>query len=306
MAKILSPHVIELTKDACLKAFWRKPALRLFLKQHGISETILATWAEDETKRVFLARLFDKLISLKTNNGYRVIFEMACSLAEMKHFPDLENWEDSSKKISEAHKAVSRLKMEVDKAKSVLTDEKGALERRRKSEEERQKVIAASCSLESLTARLNSLVSQVGTQGAGYSFENWFYELVTFDEIPCRMSYTDPKDRQIDGSLTLDGTTFLVETKFTKEPIGSQDIDIFLSKIRTKADNTMGILVSIASFTSGAIKTASHDRTPLILLDHSHFYNFVFPGVLSLSDVIRRVKRHASQTGEAYLAAKDF
>ncbi|WP_373533048.1 restriction endonuclease [Vampirovibrio sp.] len=306
MAKILSPHVIELTKDACLKAFWRKPALRLFLKQHGIADAMLATWAEDESKRVFLARLFEKLIGLKSNNGYRIIFDMACSLAEMKHFPDLENWEDTPKKISEANKAVSRLKLEVGKAKEVLTDEKEALERRRRSEEERQKAIAASTSLENLGSGLKNLVMQIGTIEAGLTFEKWFYEMVNFHEIPCRLPYKDTRGRQIDGSLTLDGTTFLVETKFTKDPVGSQDIDIFLSKIRTKADNTMGILISMAGFNSGALETASHDRTPLILLDHAHFYTFILPGTMSLTDVIRRVSRHASQSGEAFLAAKDF
>ncbi len=306
MAKVLSAHLTELTKDACLKAFWRKTALRLFLRQHHISESVLSTWATDEKKRDFLARLFEKLINLKSRRGYQIIWEMACSLSEMTHFPDLENWEDSHEKISQAHKAVGRLKIEVKKAKEVLKDEKEILARRQKAEEERQKALTSINSLESLKERLTGLTSQLGTQEGGYAFETWFYDLVGYDEIPSRLPYKDPKGRQIDGSLTLDGTTFLIETKFTKEPIGSQDIDIFLSKIRTKADNTMGIMVSMSGFNSGAIETASHDRTPVILLDHTHLFSFVFPGTLSLSDVIRRVWRHASQTGEAYLAAINF
>ncbi|GAG16223.1 unnamed protein product, partial [marine sediment metagenome] len=38
MSKKLTPNFIQLTQDACLKAFWRKRALRTFLKQHGISD----------------------------------------------------------------------------------------------------------------------------------------------------------------------------------------------------------------------------------------------------------------------------
>lgn len=30
----LAPHFIDLTRDACLKAFWRKKTLRTFLRQH--------------------------------------------------------------------------------------------------------------------------------------------------------------------------------------------------------------------------------------------------------------------------------
>ena len=68
----------------------------------------------------------------------------------------------------------------------------------------------------------------------------------------------------------------------------------------------MGILISMPGLTSGAIKTASRDRTPIILIDYSHIYNLILAGRMSLPDVIRRVKRHASQTGEAYLSVTDF
>ena len=54
-----------------------------------------------------------------------------------------------------------------------------------------------------------------------------------------------------------------------------------------------------------AKKEASGDRTPLLLLDHGHLY-LVLGGIMSVADVINRVRRHASQTGEAYLAADQF
>jgi hypothetical protein len=52
--------------------------------------------------------------------------------------------------------------------------------------------------------------------------------------------------RQIDGSLTHAGTTYLVELKFTAEQAGATDIDSFLKKVNDKADNTMGIMISIS------------------------------------------------------------
>lgn len=262
MAKILSPHFIELTQDACLKAFWRKGALRRFLRQHHISEKELATWhSEDESKREYLTRLFDKLIRIKDKSGYQIITKMAQSLAEMDYFPDLENWEDSKEKIAHAKEAVARLRREVSKLNRQVTDEKEAAKRRQQAEEERQKIIQATQSLEKLDESLKILVPQLGTQSGGYAFEKWFYDLVAFFEITARPPYKDPNGRQIDGSLTLDGTTFLVETKFTKDPTGSEDIDVFLSKIGTKADNTMGLMLSMSGFNKGAINTASRDLT---------------------------------------------
>ena len=83
-------------------------------------------------------------------------------------------------------------------------------------------------------------------------------------------------------------------------------IDVFMSKIEKKADNTMGIFVSMSGFSSVAIKEASRDRTPMLLMDYSHIYNLILAGIMTLPDVIRRIKRHASQTGQAYLAVEDF
>lgn len=67
----------------------------------------------------------------------------------------------------------------------------------------------------------------------------------------------------------------------------------------------MGIMVSISGFTEIAKKEASGAKTPLLLLDHSHLY-LVLGGIMGMADVIDRIRRHASQTGEAYLAANKF
>lgn len=80
---------------------------------------------------------------------------------------------------------------------------------------------------------------------------------------------------------------------------------IYLEKITSKADNTMGIMVSISGYSSVAKNEASGDRTPLLLLDHSHLY-LVLGGIMGFADVVDRIRRHASQTSEAYLAADKF
>ncbi len=305
MNKKLTPNFIQLTQDACLKAFWRKPALRAFLRQVGISASKLATWHADETKRIFLQRLFPDLLAVRDNKGHAAILKMARSLAEMKHFPDLENWEDSSEKISAAHRAVARLRSEVDKLNQHVRDTRERKRLHKEARERQEKAIAAGQSLQKLSDSLNELVPQQGTQEGGYAFERWFYDLTGFSEIPARPPYK-AEARQIDGSLTLDGTTFLIETKFTSEQTGAPDVDTFMTKITRKADNTMGILVSMSGFSAVAVEEASRDRTPMLLMDYSHFYNLILSGRMSLPEVIRRIKRHASQTGEALLPVSRF
>ncbi|MCK4631741.1 MAG: restriction endonuclease [candidate division Zixibacteria bacterium] len=305
MRKKLTPSFIELTQDACLKAFWRKPALRLFLQQHQISQTQLATWHGDESKRVFLNRLFPELLQINDNSGHAAVLEMARSLAEMKHFPDLEGWEDSAEKISAAHNAVARIKLEVNRLNRQVRDTKNQERRRKEASERQQEILAAEQSLQKLSDSLTELIPIQGTQEGGYAFEQWFYDLTRFFEITSRPRY-NVKGRQIDGSLSLEGTTYLVETKFTKVQTGVTDVDSFMSKIMRMADNTMGIFVSMAGFSKVAIDGASRDRTPMLLLDYSHIYNLILSGSISLPGVIQRIKRHASQTGDALLPIKDF
>jgi len=127
---------------------------------------------------------------------------------------------------------------------------------------------------------------------------------VDFSEIPNRRPYVHA-GRQIDGSLTVSGTTYLVELKFTADQAGAPDIDTLYKKVTTKADNTMGIMVSVSGYSAVAKKEASGDRTPLLLMDHGHIY-LVLGGIMGLADVIERIRRHASQTGDAYLPANEF
>lgn len=300
--KKLAPEFISLTQDACWKAFWTKDALRLFLKQHAIPESYLQTWNKDETKKTFIAQLFSHLTE---QNKDDILFSLAQSLAEMQYFPDLENYEDSNEKKGKAKEAVARLRTELTKINTSLDSEKQKQQRRMEAEKQKQKAIAKQASLTTLTNQLNSFVSQQGTAGGGFAFEKWFYECVQFFDIDSRPPYKT-ENNQIDGSLTIDGTTFLVELKFGIKQTGQDDIILFINKITKKADNTMGIFLSMPGYTESAIKSASVDRTPLLLLDHSHLYNLVLSGRMSLDDVIRRIKRHASQTGISYLSPEKF
>lgn len=298
----LTPYYINLVYDACLKSFWRRNALSKFLSQCGIADSFLATWGKDESKRDFLDRLFTQLP--KTDKGGRALVNISSYLMEQKTFPDLLNWEDSAYKIKEANDAVSRLRMHHEKQEEVIQSE----EERRKAQEasvKRQAEVSRSQqTLQNLSERLNDLGKRLGTQQAGYDFQTWFFDLLDFSEIPNRKPYVHG-GRQIDGSLTLDGTTYLVELKFTSSQADASDVDTFFKKVTDKADNTMGIIVSISSYSQVAKNGASSARTPLLLLDHGHIY-MVLSGAMGLADVIDRIRRHASQTGEAYLPAGNF
>lgn len=302
MPEQLPSHFIDLVQDALLKSFWRKNALLTFLRRHKIAESFLATWHETETKRVLVGRLFPKLEN--DNKGAQVLKQMAVSLSEQVKFPDLEGWEDSQAKIQSAKEAVVALRHYLNSQKQKADDAKTRDATRKAAHQRMQETIKKRKSLESLSEQLKDLSKRIGTAEAGYEFQDWFFDVVDFFEMTNRRPYTSG-GRQIDGSVTVEGTTYLTELKFTREQAAATDVDTFLAKVNDKADNTMGIMVSMPGYSSTAIEQASGRKTPIILLDHGHVY-LVLSGSWTLAEVVSRVRRHASQTAQAFLSASEF
>lgn len=302
MSIIVTPHLVHLTYEAALKSFWRRDALRKFLRQSHVSENFLSTWAPEESKREFLNRIFSAL--QRADKGKAVIIEMAFSLAEQTSFPDLREWEDSRVKLEDATRSVYELKTFIIKQKEKNQSKKEREIIKAMAQEEQKTIRKNRANIQKIKQNFEEITSEIGTVEGGYKFEKWFYSLLDFSEIDFRRSYMT-KGRQVDGSVTLDGTTYLVELKFTKNQTGSPEIDTLKSKVESKADNTMGIFVSMAGYSSVAINEASGKKSTLLLLDFSHIY-LILNEILSFSDVVKRVRRHASQTGEAYLSADKF
>lgn len=299
MAEKLPPHFVELVQDAVLKSYWRRKTFRNVLRRNGVAETFLATWAEDESKRTLLDRLFPALE--RAEKGPAVIKQLAVHLADQVSFPDLTGWPDEGEKIASAKTAVAALKAYIDRERSTAEVARARQAIREEAERQKAEKLASQQDLVKLHSRVADLHSRIGTQDSGYAFEEWFFDLVQFFDLEHRRPYKT-SGRQIDGSITHEGTTYLVELKFTNEQTGAPDIDTFFAKVSSKADNTMGVFVSMAGFSSTAIAEASKPKTPLLLLDAGHVF-LVLQGLWELPELISRLRQHASQTSEAYLPA---
>src|ERR1700676_5312032 len=201
MSKKLSPVFIELTMDALLKAIWFKGSLRSFLLQHKIKESALAQWHADQTKRDFIQWLWPQLF--KDEKGQNVILSMARSLAEMRHFPDLERKEDTKDRIPEAVEAINRLKVAVAEINETIRESNAAAIHRQAAQEQSSTRLAAQQSLEKLQTTLNTLTPKIGSQDGGYAFERWFYDLAIYFELDARPGYK-ADGRQIDGAITIE------------------------------------------------------------------------------------------------------
>lgn len=300
-----TPRLLELVYDALLKVFWRKRALKAFLRRHRVSEGFLSSWdlsSEGESKREFLDRLFPELE--RSTRGGQAVNQIARSLAEMATFPDLESWEDSDVKIRAAGEAVREIKAYLTGKDEERREQADREESQRRMRERQEALRRSQADLDKLTQRLTELHERIGTQQAGYDFQDWFYDLMDYCEIRNRRPYVHD-GRQIDGSITIGDTSYLVELKFTSDQADATDIDTFHKKVTTKAENTMGVFMSISGFSSVAVREASGPKTPLLLFDHAHIFA-VLGGSITFRAMVERVRRHASQTGESYLPIGRF
>jgi hypothetical protein len=160
MVEQLTPHRITLTYDAALKSFWRKKALRTFLRECRISESFLATWSSEESKREFLDRTFGEL--QKGEKGRSALLRMGEFLAEQQSFPDLENWEDSKEKIREASIAVARLRDYIQKQNEELDGLKDREETQKRYRERQAEIRRSETDLAKLGSTLNALATRLG------------------------------------------------------------------------------------------------------------------------------------------------
>jgi len=208
----LTPYYIELVYDACLKSFWRKRALSKFLRQCGIYDSFFATWEAGESKCDFLDRLFNELP--KNDKGRSGLMKISVCLMEQRSFPGLQNWEDSALKIKDAHDAVSKLRIHHDRQEEEIQSEEEKRLARENFRQRQEEVGRSQRTIQQLSDGLNEPGKALGTQQAGYDFQSWFFNLLDFSEITNRKPYVH-EGRQIDGSLTLVETTYLVELKFT-------------------------------------------------------------------------------------------
>ncbi len=299
---MLPSNALELTRSALLNSFWRKDALRRFLRRMKIADTALANLNGIGTKREFIDWLFPKLES--TTRGHSLLREIAHELASQTRFPDLEGWEDSELKITSAVASVNALRDWLDvEAKGRQVEES---KRRIRETAERRRVdrLSHQASLSKLREELDALSQQIGTQAGGYGFQGWFGRLAALFEVEYKKAYRSG-GRETDGSLTVGDMTYLLSLKFEAHQTAPADIDELKGRLHKVADFTMGLLISMSGFTDIAVDAASGAQSSILLIDHRHLY-YILSGGASLADLVARVRRHASRTGAAYLPIDEF
>jgi len=104
---------------------------------------------------------------------------------------------------------------------------------------------------------------------------------------------------QVDATFALEGHIWLVEAKWTEEPAEPIALRDFAGKLAARPGRVLGVFVSVAGFTAGAIGCAKESRPGMLLLDDAHVRR-VLDGTERLDDLLRRLHRRLVEKGESY------
>lgn len=100
---------------------------------------------------------------------------------------------------------------------------------------------------------------------------------------------------ELDLGFALDGQQYLIECKWELEHIGLPAIRDFAEKVRTKAEGTFGVVISMSGFVHDINEKASRGvRLNSVGIDHGHVMA-VLEGRKTFSDVVRLAREKASR-----------
>lgn len=299
MAQRISPNALQALTDALATIVWYKSDLRSYLIAASGEAALVASL--DWTYKRSAADEFVQRLAADQERHRDTLLRLMVDVAALDDFPKLRGIDDSAKKIAEARAAVAELR----KFSKPYETELLAKEKARERIAERQAAEVQKRSFENrlaeLKGRYTDLVASANPQGRGLALEGLLRDLFALFDLDPKAAFTLTGE-QIDGSFSLGETNFLLEAKWTKDPVERKDLDPFKLKVTSRIENTLGLFVSINGFQQTAVDFHSGSGAQMLLMSGGDLY-VVLDGRVDLVDLLKRKYRHASQTGEVLFDA---
>jgi len=160
-------------------------------------------------------------------------------------------------------------------------------------------------SLDDLKQRLLELSGQLDRPQAGLALESLLADLFALARLAPRGSF-QLVGEQIDGSCLLDDQVYLVEAKWTKDPIGQSELLVFHGKVSAKSSITRGLFVSINGFTAPGLEAITRGRQPnSVLMDGADLWQ-ILEGRVGLDDLMRSKVRRLAEEGRVFVPAREL
>lgn len=296
--KTINPSAYNALAYALWRVIWNKDDferyVRGMLQDHS---ELLARLDFGRTKR----ETSGQLVNLLRANEARYLdatVALMLDIAGMNRFPNLERQVDGAEKVALAEAAVAELRRWTSKQQEVIKEHEAHAAVIAESAKQAQVIRAFAEAHEDLKQRFLVMHGAIDKHQRGRDFEGFINELFALYDLDPRASYV-MKYEQIDGAFSFDTDHYVLEAKWWADRIGRPELDVFKANIERKGKNTLGLYVSVNGFTGDALAVYSFS-TPFITMDGGDFMA-VLDQRIRLDELMRRKKRHASETGHCYL-----
>jgi hypothetical protein len=296
----LSDLPVTAEPAAYLTFYWRKRDLESFLRGHLRDfPELLAPLDFGGYKRSVAGELVG-LLRRDEGRYQGLAVDMLVELSKFDaRFPRLAREEDGEKLVRTAQAALVDVRKMVD---LYSTDAEARAKIRAEIEAEAEHSAGQRGHRESLGVLRDRFLQLHGgsltPQQRGTAFEAFLNELFGLFDLEPRAAYRLVSE-QIDGAFTFRTDDYLLEARWWKGAVEPKDLRDFEGKIRRKAANVLGLLLSVNGFTDGARKWVA-EGTPLILMDGQDLLA-VLDDRIELPELLERKRRHAAHTGEPWL-----
>lgn len=299
MEKKISPQAVMALKEALSVIFWKKEDLQDFLKLSITNNTILATINWSGTKREAVKELVERMTN-RLDIYKEDLMNILLAVTDFNDFSNLKFWDEDGSKTKKAKEAVNNLRTHTKGYIQITKEQEEAQKRKVETEKRIIQNKSLADELATLRDRFNLLATNKDLQKRGFELERFLYDLFLLYELEPKGSFKNYGE-QIDGSFTFHGTDYLLEAKW-KRQVDRSDLATFCYKVETKFKTAVGLLVTIDGVTSEAI---SPDFKSIIIMDGFDIIT-VLEGRISLTDLLFKKRRKASETGKIYLNYNDL
>jgi len=298
MKKKISIAAIQSLKEALSLIYWYKSELRSFLLQSLSDPDVLSRLNWNDYKRNIVATIIDHLATNEEVYQHDIIRLMS-EVAQVTDFSHLKKLDDGERKAREAEAAVEALRLQLKGHIDIQEEERKVEERRKQAHAKLMQVNAVQSELNTLKNEFYTLTSSDNPQQRGFSLEKVLKGLFEIFDLDPKASFRITGE-QIDGAFSFEGTDFLLEAKWQKDPVAAKDLDGMAGKLSRKLENTLGLFLSINGFSEDAVKAHSSGRRLVLLMDGSDLMA-VLEGRIDLVQLLLRKRRKAAETGNIYL-----
>ena len=269
--------------------FHYKDTVAAFMQASGVPNDLIVRW-KSEPKFVWAKNVINELN--QTENGRFIIRQIATEFYKMKNIPD--EVQDRNRGLDALRKLKRLLgNIQRDKTNETSKNSYHRLKQEKKIQTKQQQLQK----IEELKMEYYSLFSSENPQERGYHLEQIIANLFKINDIDYHDSYRNSSNtQQLDGYFRFEGFDYLVEIKWTKDPINSLNISSLKQKVDTKLTSTRGLFISINGFRDEVIQDFSN-RDAKILFMNGQELSYILENRISLNEALKVKIIGASKTG---------